>query len=54
MNECTRCGGQVPAHAEACMHCGATFTNTASYQWASGITGVIIIGFIFWYLFTEL
>lgn len=32
MNQCTRCGGDVPEIAQACMHCGAVFTNTAEYQ----------------------
>jgi hypothetical protein len=32
MNQCTRCGGEVPDFAQACMHCGAVFTNTTQYQ----------------------
>jgi DNA-directed RNA polymerase subunit RPC12/RpoP len=32
MNQCMRCGGEVPEIAQACMHCGAVFTNTAEYQ----------------------
>jgi uncharacterized membrane protein YvbJ len=31
MNQCTRCGGDVPEIAQACMHCGAVFTNTPQY-----------------------
>jgi uncharacterized membrane protein YvbJ len=31
MNQCTRCGGEVPEIAQACMHCGAVFTNTPQY-----------------------
>jgi RNA polymerase subunit RPABC4/transcription elongation factor Spt4 len=53
MNECTRCRGQVPANAEACMHCGATFTNTDSYAWGTAIGLLIVVVAVIWVWMTE-
>jgi len=58
MNQCTRCGGDVPEIAQACMHCGAVFTNTPEYiaqdkankeaeaqgsAWGCGIVLVVVV-----------
>lgn len=54
MNQCNRCGGEVPEFAQACMHCGAVFTNHPQYiaeekakkeadQASSGCAVVIVV-----------
>ena len=45
MNQCTRCGGDVPERAQACMHCRAVFTNTPEYQQSAnwGCAAVVVV-----------
>jgi hypothetical protein len=55
MNQCTRCRGDVPEGAQACMHCGAVFTNTPEYQQSSGCAAgvvlvVVVLAVILWAL----
>jgi hypothetical protein len=55
MNQCNRCGGDVPEKAQACMHCGAVFTNTPEYQQSSGCAAgvvlvVVVLAVILWAL----
>jgi hypothetical protein len=55
MNTCTRCGGDVPETAQACMHCRAVFTNTPEYQQSSGcalwvMLAVVVLSVILWAL----
>lgn len=54
MNSCGRCRGEVHPEALACPHCGATFTNTSSYQWGVGIGAIAILGIFIWALFSEM
>lgn len=54
MNSCGRCRGEVHPEALACPHCGATFTNTSSYQWGAGIAVIAIAVVFIWTLFSDM